>query len=267
VRVRDEARDRDHARDRDDARGGAGGGRLAIVSPLREELAALVSRTTERRRLRTGDGTFVLGRLAGSPVVLATTGDGAAAAARGLAALFAAVGVDRLLVVGVAGALSPGLALGELIASRRVWEGGEAAPEPDAGWLARALASGLAAAGTLVTSDVILTAPATRRALWQRAGGEAPATVDLESAVYARLAAARGVPYLVARAVVDVAEETLAIDFERCRGADGRIRRAAVVGQALAAPRRLGSLVELARRTRTCSRRLADLAEALAAAA
>jgi|GEM_PF-4743175 len=158
----------------------------AIIAPLAAELAGVLAATGRRRRVRVPERsesrllqrwprrrrrshrtwTVTLGRLAGEEVALMATGDGPAAAAAGLEALLAAVRPRRLLVIGVAGGLTPGLAEGTLVAARQVIAGdGSAAPrEPDAAWLAAALASG-AVAGTVISADRILADPAARRAV------------------------------------------------------------------------------------------------------
>ncbi len=241
-------------------------GLTAVVSPLPEELAGVVAATVVERRGRLGGARFAVGRLGGHPVVLASTGDAREAAARGLTALLDAFPVSRLIALGVAGGLSPALAPGTLIAARRVREGAADAPPPDPVWLDRALASGLAVAGTVVTSQFILPYPAMKTALWRTLPGEEPAAVDLESAVYARIAARRGVPFLVLRAVLDPAEEELPLDFNLCRRADGRVSRARVVGRAVLRPRRIPELARLRGRVRQCAERLAFLAGELVAA-
>jgi len=243
----------------------------AIVAPLAAELAGVLAATRSRRTLRVGHWprpTVTLGRLAGEEVALMATGDGPAAAAAGLETLLAAVRPRRLLVVGVAGGLTAGLAEGTLVAARRVVAGdGAAVPrEPDAAWLAAALAGG-AIAGTAIAADRILADPAARQAVLGKAlpAGATIATVDLESAAYARVAAAWSLPYLVVRAVLDTADEELPLDFEACRDAGGRVRNARVIWRALARPRSLGKLWRLRGRVRDAAARLAALAERLVA--
>jgi adenosylhomocysteine nucleosidase len=268
----------------------------AIVAPLAAELAGVLAATRSRRTLRVpvpapapaaarqgrrpwpregrrpGRGwprqSVTLGRLAGEEVALMATGDGPAAATAGLEALLAAVRPRRLLVIGVAGGLTAGLAEGTLVAARRVVAGdGAAVPrEPDAAWLAAALAGG-AIAGTAIAADRILADPAARQAVLGRAlpAGATTATVDLESAAYARVAAAWSLPYLVVRAVLDPADEELPLDFEACRDAGGRVRNARVIWHALARPRSLGKLWRLRARVRDAAARLAALAERLVA--
>ncbi len=95
---------------------------------------------------------------------------------------------------------------------------------------------------------------------------EAIAVVDLESVAYARVAAARSLPYLVVRAVLDPADERLPLDFEACRDASGRVSNARVLAHALARPRSLGKLWRLRTRVRAAAAGLATLAERLVAA-
>ena len=280
----------------------------AIVAPLAAELAGVLAATRARRTLqvrvegRPGRGrwgrwgrssrrTVTFGRLAGEEVALMATGDGPAAAAAGLQALLAAVRPRRLLAIGVAGGLTPGLVEGTLVAARQVVAGdGAMVPrEPDAAWLAAALAAG-AVAGAVVSADRILADPAARQAVLGLAL-PAPATtampataampartvpaalprtiavVDLESVAYARVAAARSLPYLVVRAVLDPADERLPLDFEACRDGSGRVSHARVLRQALARPRTLGQLWRLRARVRDAAAGLAAFAERLVAAA
>lgn len=244
----------------------------AIVSPLAAELAPVRAATAVERveRTRTTLGGLAFGRLGGGPVVLAATGDGARAAARGLAALLDAAPVGRLLVLGVGGGLSPDLAPCDLVAARRVVEAGCQVAAADPAWLAAAAALG-AIPGTALTAPRILVTPAEKRAAWrglEALGSEpGPATVDLESAAYARLAAARGIPLLVVRAVVDTASETLPLDFNHCRREEaGGVDEALVVGRALWRPRVWRDLADLRRRLRRSALALARLAIQLAAA-
>ncbi|HVT59573.1 MAG TPA: hypothetical protein VHR45_14370 [Thermoanaerobaculia bacterium] len=254
----------------------------AIVSPLAAELAPLLAAATHRRRARAGSLRFTYGRVAGEPVALASTGDGARAAGERLGALLAAARPRRLLVLGVAGGLSPRLATGALIAAERVvGADGREAPGPDRAWLGRALAQGgggKITGGTAVTGDRILVTPrdkeeALARALGGRRGDDddagppaAPAVIDLESAVYAQVAAAAGIPYLAVRAVLDPAEEALPLDFNRCRRtAGGGVSGLRVMVLAFLHPPLLGALWKLRRRLRFCARRLASAAEELIA--
>jgi adenosylhomocysteine nucleosidase len=175
----------------------------------------------------------------------------------------------------VAGGLTPGLASGTLVAARQVVaEDGTPAPAaPEAAWLAQAVAGG-AVAGVAVAARSILGDPAAKRQLLCRAvapsggaGGRETAwpvaTVDLESLAFAHGAAAHGVPYLVVRAVLDPAEETLPLDFEACRAASGRVSNLRVVLRALARPGSWRALWRLRGRVGAAATRLLALAQQL----
>jgi adenosylhomocysteine nucleosidase len=265
----------------------------AIVCPLASELAGVLAVTTARRvlRLHRGGGRrlrVTLGRLAGEEVALAATGDGPAAAAAALEALAGALRPRRLLVLGVAGGLTPGLAGGTLVAARRVLaaDGSPMPRHPDEGWLAQALRCG-AIAGIAVSAERILADPLAKQSALRMlpaadlasasaglsaagcAASRAPipiATVDLESAAYARVAAAFSLPYLVVRSVLDTAEETLPLDFEACRGSGGGVGSARVIVRALAHPGVVADLWRLRSRVEEASLRLAALAVLLVGA-
>ena len=85
---------------------------------------------------------------------------------------------------------------------------------------------------------------------------EGPSAVDMESASWARVAASRGIPYLVVRSISDRADEGLPDYLVACMGEDGAIRRGAVVARALARPSRIPGLVRLRRRTLDCGKAL-----------
>ncbi len=261
---------------------------ILILAPLTAELAGVRARLADSRRLPLARDHRLArrlrplaGSLGGVQVVVAATGDGPVAAAAGLAALIAAVRPRRLLVVGVAGGLTPALPAGALVAARRVVPASGAPPalQPDRPWLAQALAAGALPGTVLAAERILVDTTAKQQALHQlgQAAGAPPGggtpeqgapaaavVVDLESAAYARQAAARALPYLVIRAVLDAAEETLPLDFEACRtGAGGGVSNLRVVLRALARPAVFGELWRLRHRVREAADRLGAVAERL----
>lgn len=237
--------------------------RPAVVTALGEELAPLLARCRREGRLAVGRGRFYRLRLGTRPIVAGWTGDGARAAAEGLEALLARVPVGALLFAGVAGGLSGDLAAGELVIAHQVRDSEGAAPPPDPGWVERAVGAVPATAGVMLSARRIASTVEQKSELRRRLGGGEPATVDLETAAWARTAAAGGVPYLALRAVSDTADETLPLDFERWRDHRGRVRRFGVALQALRDPRLIGPLAGLRRRLRLCAEGLAAAVEAL----
>lgn len=216
--------------------------RVLIVTAIAEELAAFA-----RRRLP-GD------------VVLALTGEGPRKASSVANALCVRHRPAIFVGAGVAGALSRDLGIGDILVARRVLDSAGAAPAPDEKLVARAAAIPGARSGTLLSVDRPLVTAA-EKAAWAEKLGEAPAAVDMESAAWARAAAAHGVAYVVIRAVSDDAFEELPGYLSRCMDKDGGIRRSAVALSALARPSTIPTLLQMRRRVRDCADRLAAFVE------
>ena len=222
-----------------------------IVAALPEELAPFRKRATRERF----EGGEVLRTAAGeTPLVLAVTGDGPAKANRVAARLVDRYRPAALVGVGVAGALTAGLAPFDLVASARLRNGTGEAPAPDAEFLRRATAAG-AVPATLVTVDRPILSAAAKQAL--APPGAENAAVDMESAAWAKAASAAGVPFVVVRAIADGAHEDLPAYLADCVGPDGGVRRSAVVARALANPGSLPALWRIRKRLAACAARLA----------
>lgn len=205
-------------------------GPIAILTAIPEELAGI------RRSLAES-----------ASVVLTATGDGPKRAASGAATFLERHRPSAVLGAGLAGALSPGLSVGDIVASRRVrFEVGDAAT-PDPGLLERAIAAG-ARPATLVTVDRPVVSAAARAVLARTEVGGDPLAVDMESAAWAREAAVRGIPYLIVRAVTDSADEALPAFLAEALGTDGSIRRGEVARRALLEPSSWGTLLRMRRR-------------------
>ena len=230
---------------------------VLILTAISEELdlAAILRRASRIHYQWRG---AVGARVGETDVVIAATGDGAKNAGERAAAFCDRVRPLAVVGAGIAGALSPGLGRGAIVASRRVRDSSGDAPEPDARLLSRALEAG-ASAGTLLTVARPITAAAEKTRL--AASLEGPSAADMESAAWARVAASRGIPYLVVRAISDQADEDLPDYLAACIGEDGSIRRGAVVARALARPSRIPDLVRLRRRVLDCGRELSRFLE------
>ena len=216
--------------------------RVLIVTALPEELAAFT-----RRRLPPG-------------VVAASTGDGAAKAARTADRLCERYRPSLLVGAGVAGALSPDLEVGDIVVAFRVVDDAGEAPPPNGVLVVHAAAKPGARQGTLVSVDRPLVTRA-EKAGWFARLGPGPAAVDMESAAWARAAAAHAIPCLIVRVVSDTADEELPGYLSECMDTEGGIRRAAVVGRALARPASIPALLRMRRRVHAQSVRLAAFVE------
>ncbi|HYX19839.1 MAG TPA: hypothetical protein VFA98_03245 [Thermoanaerobaculia bacterium] len=220
----------------------AGSPRVLIVTAMPEELGALSAR-------RLPDG-----------VRAAATGEGPRRAARRAAELCDMHRPSVLLGAGVAGALSTDLAFGEILVARRVCDASGDAPHPDAALSDRAAAIPGIRGGALFSSDRMVVGARERSELAARIA-EDPAAVDMESAGWARVASARGIPYIVVRAVSDTADEDLPAYLSRCYDPEGGIRRAKVILHALAKPATVPRLLAMRRRVRECGERLSAFLE------
>lgn len=224
----------------------ASGPPVAVLTALPEELAPILRRAHGVER--TGARGVRRGSLGGVAAIFAATGDGPSRAGRAAAAICSEFRPAALYGAGIAGALSLSLSASDLVVAQRVRDGRSEAPAPDTELLSRARSAGDAAVVLLLTVDRPVVDPGQKAALAAALAGEEPAAVDMESAAWARAAAAANVPYVIVRAISDTAGEELPRYLPRCVGPDGGIRRAAVAVQALAHPSSIATLLEMRRR-------------------
>jgi adenosylhomocysteine nucleosidase len=273
---------------------------VAIVAAMPEEVATVRERLVELEARRLGQRTVRIGRLEGVAVALLVTGDGERNARQGLEDLLGGrltgLRIERLIVVGTAGALSPGLAPTDLVVATHVVR------EPEAGWSDRgvgrdqSLMTRVAAASpawvaratrllgarpaVVVTANRIADSALEKQRLWRvaaaaatggcsdrdshggdddRTGARLPtAVVDLESAIYVEAARLAGIPWLVVRAVSDTASEELPELLNRARDSGGAVRRTQVLRGLLGDPRALTRLLALRGRVVRCAEALGD---------
>jgi len=191
------------------------------------KIGFVVGLTAEARLLR-GAG-FLVGVGGGTP-------DGAADAA----ARLVGQGAAGLVSFGLAGGLNPGLAPGAVLVPKRVVEG-EASFVCDDGlvaWL------GGANCGTMLAGAAIAVTVAEKKSLFEATGADA---IDLESGAVARVAAARGVPFAVLRAVADPAERNLPPAALVALDRSGRIGFLRVLASVFGNPAQIPGLLALAR--------------------
>lgn len=167
------------------------------------------------------------------------TGGGTPAGATEAAARLIQQDVSALLSIGLAGGLDPTLRAGDLVIPAWVLEGAER-------WATDArLAAvfGMTGGALYGGGGIVTTAPAKRR-LHLDSGAVA---VDLESAAVARIAAARGVPFAVLRAICDPADRDLPPAALAALDGEGRIGAWRVGASLLWHPGQLPGLLALAR--------------------
>jgi nucleoside phosphorylase len=235
----------------------------AEYAPLRARLRA--EQSMERRGLR---GCY--GQLGEIPVALAATGIGMRLAAEGARRVLDIVrDVELVIATGVAGALAGGLPVGAVVLADHIF----ARPDPDGpltqimepqrDWYDRCAAA-LNAAGIKYHSGPMLTSlyPITTAVEKRRAGERYGAiAVDMESSAIAQEAAARGLPFVCMRTILDTAGHDLA--GAELADEEGSVRRLAAVKALITNPRMLPDVIRLAHNLRLAVHAVAAANEAV----
>jgi adenosylhomocysteine nucleosidase len=226
--------------------------RIAIVAAMPEEIAPLRARLDR-------------GRLGGQEVEIVVTGDGARNARAGANRTLASGGVQALVVLGVSGALTPALATADLIVGARVKDEEGRAYAAAPGQVA-AIAQATGGRPALVMSarkiaDTVEEKMRLARLAEVEVDGRT-AVVDLESAAYVAAAEEARVPWVVLRAVSDVAGEALPAILNRSADSSGSVNRGRVLRGLFSDPGALPHLLALRKRVNQCADVLARAAEA-----
>jgi hopanoid-associated phosphorylase len=162
-----------------------------------------------------------------------------------------------IVSVGLGGALSPDLAVGDWVVAERVTDGATTW-ETDAVWTAR-IAAALRPAvrlGPIVGSDVMVANTQAKAALYTATGALA---VDMESHVAARIASAHNLPFAALRVMSDAADRTLPRAALAGMKPDGGMNLAGVLWALAKDPRQLPALIGTGREAETAFRALALL--------
>jgi adenosylhomocysteine nucleosidase len=194
-------------------------------------------------------------RIVAGPGVVAVSG-GARADALEARLMAQASHADAILSFGLAGALAPDLAPGDLFVATSVTDGERVSPTDEA-WLAALLAKLPGAqAGVLFGSDAMLLTREAKAAARTRTGAIA---VDMESQVATRAAARAGLPFAVVRAISDAADRDLPGAVSVGMTPEGDMNLLPVLA---ALARRPGELLGLVRAGREAERAFRALADA-----
>ncbi len=162
------------------------------------------------------------------------------------ARILVAEGCRGLVSFGIAGGLLPALKPGTLVVAASVIAPDRSCIHSDPAWQRRLMAvldSELAVVGSDVAgSDRPVLLSTEKRRLHKQTGA---AAVDMESHAVAQIAAERGVPFLVVRAIADPAGRDLPAWVPGLVGADGRPRTRAVIAGVAAHPLQAPVLIRL----------------------
>ena len=209
---------------------------LAILTAIPEEIAAFGAHLVETGRETVAGLEFRRGTLDGYPVVLAESGVGKVNGALAATVLLDRFACRGIIFSGVAGGLDPELAVGDLVIATEIIQhdygamtGGVlevykagALPFPafrgPLGFVAdeRLIAGARDAVpgakfGTILSGDNYLGCGVTRERLFTSFNGKA---VEMEGGAVAQVADAFGVPWLIIRALSDLAGEDSQLDFQ-----------------------------------------------------
>jgi hopanoid-associated phosphorylase len=165
--------------------------------------------------------------------------------------------VVGIISVGLGGALSPDLKVGDWVAAERLIDGATTW-ETDAAWTAAiALALGpTARLGAIVGSDTMVANAEAKAALHKSTGALA---VDMESHVAARVASAHGLPFAALRVMSDAADRTLPKAALAGMRPDGGMNLAGVLWALAKAPRQLPALIRTGQEAEAAFKALALL--------
>jgi nucleoside phosphorylase len=158
------------------------------------------------------------------------------------------------IITGVAAGLKPDWRSGDILAA-------ESATSPDQkisfrsdpNLLRLAVECGAKIAPKLLTLPRIVRTVDEKRQL-----GEMSDAADMESLPLMELWAARGIPAIALRVVLDALDAPMTFDFESAFDAEGQVQAAKVIGQVLRNPKLLPNLIHLARQNRRALRALAE---------
>ena len=209
--------------------------KIAIIGAMEEEVAVLRKNIEESESVVIANTEYTSGKMFGTDVVLLKSGIGKVNAAMGTAVLLEKFKPDFIINTGSAGGYNPELNVGDIVISTEVrhhdvdvtafgYEYGQV-PRLPVGFVADEklveLASGIAAGiegvhagkGLIVTGDVFMSDPV--RADFVRGQFPELQAVEMEAAAIAQVAYQFGVPFVVTRALSDIAGKESDVSFEQ----------------------------------------------------
>lgn len=199
-------------------------GVIGVMGALEEEVRLIASgvgiSATESHLGR----TFYRGRFAGHEVVVVRSGIGKVRAAACSQFLIDKFGVGQLVFAGIAGALRPGLSIGDIVVSERALEWDLRGVRVERRWyladpvlvaLAVKVAEQLGrrvSVGSVVTGDQPVFKPGHRQELREKFNGDC---AEMEGGAVAHVCSMNQVPFVLVRAISDLADENALQDLTR----------------------------------------------------
>jgi adenosylhomocysteine nucleosidase len=228
--------------------------RIAILAPMRQELAPIVS-ALSLQSAPVGDTVMKVGRVGDVEVVATTTGIGMVLATEATERVLEDAGVDHVMVVGIAGGVGPTVGIGDLVFPSTVIDrstGHEYEP---------AHLGAPEARGTIVSSDDFLIQPGMVAELVE----QGVIALDMETGAVAAVCTQRGVAWSVIRSISDMATDHPDDSVLNLAKPDGSANGPAVAKFLLTKPWRIPQLAKLAQGSKTaCTNAAHAAARALA---
>ena len=221
---------------------------LGMVAALRREVAPLLHRSQRVERLSRALYRF---SLRDEPVVLVVAGIGQENSFRAASELAARFRLHTLWSLGFAGGLTKDAETGALILADEIIDEATGTCHRCCSELPLAVSG---CRGRLLSVREVISDTQQKRVLggrWQAAA------VDMEAAGVARAATAANLPFGALKTISDPLEQSMAIDFRRCRSDDGGLSTWRIVREGIASPQGLRDLWRLAGNSRLAASRLA----------
>jgi adenosylhomocysteine nucleosidase len=241
--------------------------RIAILAALDREIRGIRKALLQPRRIDEAGLSGWSGLVGRIEVILIRTGMGAALAGPATRQVLTRFSPEAILSIGFACALHPNLVVGDLILSKQVArvspDGVLRGPVIDCDPSLRSEVaqhriyisqSGKILEGLIVSVDRVFQKAHEKEVVANRQQGAL--ALDMESAIVAECATEAKVPFLAVRAVSDLLDEDLGIDFERFLQPDGSFRIGSGVYYLLTHPKNLHRLNRLRRQSSVASRSL-----------
>jgi adenosylhomocysteine nucleosidase len=219
---------------------------LVFVAAERRELEGLLVHVDEITKPDWPVDFARQGRLNGVRIAMVANGPGPKLAGAAVDAVQANQKMNALISIGFCGGLQPALQACDIFVAAEV-VGVSPALQPATKKPFKT--------GKLLSIDRVVST-AEEKAQLGNAGADA---VEMEAAAVAARAKKWNIPFYAVRVVTDAVRETLPLDFNQMRSADGRFSRAKIILAALLRPAKvIPELIKLNKRTKRAAQALGD---------
>ncbi|MBC8550204.1 MAG: 5'-methylthioadenosine/S-adenosylhomocysteine nucleosidase [Candidatus Brocadiales bacterium] len=243
---------------------------IAVLCAIRQEISPLVACMNVSKKFSIDEIPFYQGDMNGQPLTLVQGGIGRKNAIKAASCLLESTSVDLLISAGVAGGISHGLNVSDLVVAERVGytkqrdlDGEELQLEADfvckkeIAQLARQLNSDPESKlhfGNLLTVDKVISKASTKRRIGEQNSFLA---VEMESAAVAEVAYEKGVGFAAIRSISDDIDDDLHLDYDNMISDEGKVKVTNIALSVLKNPQKLALLSRLNKQTRSAAKSLA----------